>query len=158
MTQESVENDGTGPVALAPGQPVIDFLAVEVGPGCFSSGPGESFDHPHIDKTDSGTVDLACDDRDRAAFPAHVIIGGAMAEPVFVHVFPHLDGDADFPVGIGGRDAAVLQAERALAFPLGKLGVCFIGGEHETDVAAIARPAKVTFFLCHFFFVISGLG
>ena len=146
----SIKPDRSGPGALASGQPVIDLLAVAaVVPGRVGSGPGESFDHPNIDDADGGAVDLAGYDRDRTAFPAHVIIGGAVAEPVFVQVFRCFDGDAHFPVGIGGRDATVLEAERALAFPGGKLGVRLIGGEHETDIATMARSAKLSFLLCH---------
>ena len=65
-------------------------------------------------------------------------IGGAVTEPEFVDLFRCFDGDAYFPVGIGSRNAAVSNAERAFAFSFGKLGIRLIGGEHEADVAAIA--------------------
>ncbi len=145
----SFERNGSGPVALASGQPVTNLLALEVVPGRVGPGPGESLDHSHIDETDGDAVDLAGHHWDRTAFLAHVKIGGAMAEPEFVHVFRRFDGYAHFPIGIGGRDTAVLEAERALAFPHGKLGVRLVGGEHEADVAAIARSAKLSFPLCH---------
>jgi len=117
--------------------------------GRIGPGPIEPFDHPHIDETDGDAVDLACYDRDRAAFPAHVKIGGAMAEPVFVQVFWDFDGDVYFPIGIRGGNAAVSAAKRALAFPLGKLGVRHIGGEHETDVTAMAGSQKLSFTPSH---------
>ena len=56
-------------------------------------GPGESFDHSYIDKTDSRIVDVACYHRDRTTFPADEKVSGAMAEAVFVHVIRLLDRD-----------------------------------------------------------------
>jgi hypothetical protein len=149
LDRGSFKRDRSGPIALASGQAVIDLLAAVVVLGRIGPGPIEPFDHPHIDETDGGAVDLARYDRDSATFPAHVKIGGAMAEPVFVQIFWIFDCDADFPIGIRGGNATVSAAKRALAFPLGKFGVRHFGDEQETDVATMAGSQKLSFTLSH---------